>query len=158
MDDKLKDMEKSFQLKMDYLQREFAILNQDKLQQNEEIKALREKLAIMEDTISNDLKYTSSNNENDNGNGIKYNNVCTISKINDDHDYDINATAKIIVAEGKSNPLQEERAALHQKELEQYEQDQQLKERLARRKTGIQDNVNNEPNHYWFRQRKRQRK
>jgi TPR repeat protein len=77
---KMKDMEETFQSKInliqqqnegnnDSLQKELDILKQEKLQKNEENKALKEILARsqpeMEDTISNDLNYDT---------------VCTLSK------------------------------------------------------------------------------
>jgi hypothetical protein len=138
-------MEKAFQLKMNLMEQKYQG-NSDALQK--EIKALKEKLARaqpdMENTISSDLNSTSSNNENDNGDEINYNPGCTNSKGDDD---DINAASKLTVMEGGIDALQKERDALKQKEREQHEENQRLKERLARMEAAMQNNADNDLNY-----------
>jgi predicted nucleic acid-binding Zn-ribbon protein len=113
-------MEKEFQLKMNLTQQQNEG-NNDALQK--EIKALKEKLARaqpeMEDIVSSDLNYDT---------------VCTLNKNDDD---DINTTSKLTVTERNSDALQKEATTLKQKEREQHEENQPLKERLARMEAGV---------------------
>jgi hypothetical protein len=140
IDDKLKEMEKAFQLKMDLmeqkyeensdakdaLQKELVALKQKERDQQEENRLLKERMARMEEAMQNngdnDLNYDSSDNESN----------------------DNNATNNIGVKKKVDYALQEERAALKQKELEQYEENQLLKERLARI-VAVQDDPHNDP-------------
>jgi hypothetical protein len=152
IESKMKEMEKAFQLNMnlmDALQKELASLKQKELDQQEENKKLKERLAKMEtgiqDNANSVLNHDSSNDKKDDGNDITYDTVCNISK-KDDAD-DINATSKLTVTEGNIDALQKELAALKQKELEQHEENQRLKERQARTETGVQSDTNNEPNY-----------
>jgi hypothetical protein len=113
----------------DALQKELAALKQRELDHQKENQQLKEKLAIMEtgieDDANNDLNYDSSDNDGD----------------------DNTDTADVGVMQGNNDALQNELAALKQKELEQHEENQRLKERLARMETDMQDNANNDLNY-----------
>jgi hypothetical protein len=52
--------------------------------------------------------------------------------------------SKMTLMEGNNDALQNELAALRQKELHQDQENKQLKERLARTEAEIRDNVNND--------------
>jgi hypothetical protein len=138
IDDKLKEMERAFQLKMDLmeqkyegnneaLQKELAALKQKELGHQEENRLLKERLAIMEagiqDSANNDLSYDSE---------------CSIDEEEVD---DIIDKAKMNVTEGKNGSLQNDIITLKQENHHQYEENQLLKERLA----GIQDDANDDP-------------
>jgi hypothetical protein len=110
----------------DDLQNKLADLKQKELEQHEENQRIKEKLARMEEAMQNngdnDLNYDSSDNEHNDNNATN------------------NAGAK----KKYEYALQEERAVLKQKELEQHEENQLLKERLARI-VAVQDDPHNGP-------------
>jgi hypothetical protein len=110
----------------DALHKELAVLKQKELGHQKENQQLKERLAIIEEVMQNnadnDLNYDSSDNES-----------------NDD-----GATNNADVKKKDDYVLQKERAALKQKELEQHEENQLLKERLARI-VAVQNDPRNDP-------------
>jgi hypothetical protein len=155
-------MEKAYQLKMnlmeqkyeensdakDALQKELASLKQKELDHQEENRLLKERMARMEagvqDNVDTDLIYDSSDDEIDDENDINYDSECSI---NEEAGDDFNATAKHNRTEGNDDDLQNKLAALKQKELEQHEENQRLKERLARMEEAMQNNADNDLNY-----------
>jgi hypothetical protein len=137
MESRIDHLEKTFQSKMtliegnnDALQNELAALRQEKHQQNEENKQLRDELTKLkvatEDSINNDLT-NDSDGDND----------------GDDN----NDTNDVSVMEGNSYALPEELVALKQKEIEHQEENQGQKERLTRMEAGIEDDANKDLNY-----------
>jgi hypothetical protein len=113
----------------DDLQKGLADLKQRDLDHQKEKQRLKERLAIMEEVMqnnaANDLNYDSSDNESN----------------------DNSATNNVDVKKKDEYVLQEERAALKQKELEQHEENKLLKERLAKIVAGVQDDPSIDPYH-----------
>jgi hypothetical protein len=110
----------------DDLQKELSAIKQSERDHQKENQRLKKRQAIMEEAMQNnadkDLNYDSSDNEiNDNG-----------------------ATNNIGVKKKDDYALQEERTALKQKELEQHEENQLLRERLARI-VAVQGDPHNDP-------------
>jgi hypothetical protein len=151
-------MEKAFQLKMnlmerkyaenqasnDGLQKELVALKQKELDQKEENRLLKERLAGIQDDANGDPYYNSSNDEIDDENDINYDSECSI---NEEARDGCNTTAKQNRTEGNDDDLQNKLAALKQKELEQHEENQRLKERLARMEEAMQNNGDNDLNY-----------
>jgi hypothetical protein len=128
----------------DALQKEAASLKQKELDQKEENRLLKERLARIQDNVDTDLSYDSSDDEIDDENDINYDSEYSI---NEEAEDDCNATAKQNRTEGNDDDLQKELVALKQKELEQQEENQRLKERLARMEEAMQNNGDNDLNY-----------
>jgi hypothetical protein len=124
------------------LQNDSTTLKQENHHQYEENQLLKERLAGIQDDANDDPYYSSSDN-NDN-NDINYDSECSI---NEEAGDDCNTTAKQNRTEGNDDALQKELAALKQKELEQYEENQRLKERRARMEEAMQSNGDNDLNY-----------
>jgi hypothetical protein len=152
-DDKLKEMEKVFQVKINLiqqqnegnnnsLQKELASLKQKELDQQEENRQLKERLAKMEagiqDNAYNGLNHDSSNDKKDDRNDINYNSECSNSEEDVD---DINDTTKMNVTEGNDNDLQDGCTALQLESQHEYKEEQILQERLRKMEAGVQDDT-----------------
>jgi hypothetical protein len=160
IDDKLKEMEKMFQSKIslmekkheenaeskDALQKELAALKQKELDQQEENKRLKERLARMEAGIqsntNNDLNYGSSDDKIDDENDSNHLTKCSNDEDKED---DTNATAKSNVTDENNSTLQNVLPPLKQATDHQYGDTQLLQERLVITEAGIQDDPNNDP-------------
>jgi hypothetical protein len=161
IDDKLKEMEKAFQLKMnlmeqqneensdakDALQKELVALKQKELDQKEENRLLKERLARMEaereDNVNDDLSYDSSNDEIDDENDINYDSECSKGK----EEQDIHPTAESNVTERNNNVLQNDFTTPKQENHQQAKENQPLQGRPARMEAGVQDDANNDLNY-----------
>jgi IS1 family transposase len=112
------------------LQNELATLRQKELQQDEENKQLKERLARAEAEIRDNANNYLTNDPDGN-------------RVGDDN----SNTNDISVMVGNSYVLQRQLAALKRKELEQHEENQRLKERLARMEAEMQNNADDDLNY-----------
>jgi hypothetical protein len=137
MESRIDNLEKMFQSKMTLmegnnttLQNELAALRQKELQQDQENKQLKERLARAEAEIRGNVNNDPTNDSDGDRDG-------------DDN----NATNNVSVMGGNSYALPEELVALKQKEIEHQEENQGQKERLTRMEAGIEDDTNNDLNY-----------
>jgi hypothetical protein len=129
-------------------QLELAALRQKGLDQQEENRQLRERLAKMEariqDNASNVLNHNLSNDKMDDGNDINYDSECSNSE---EELYGINDTARMDVTEGNDDDLQNSLTTLKQSERDHQKENQRLKERLVRMEEAMQNNADNDLNY-----------
>jgi hypothetical protein len=148
MELKMNLMEQKYEGNNDALQKELAALKQKELDQKEENRLLKDRLARVEagiqDNADTDLGYDSSDDEIDDENDINNDSECSI---NEEAGDDCNSTAKRNITEGNDDDLQNGFTVLQQESQHEYNEKQLLKERQARMEEAMQNNADNDLNY-----------